>query len=268
MLSFSAGPFTVAYERLFFLVALGIALVVGWLFGRRHKISVEPVITWMLVGGAIGARIGFVLLYLEDYLVHPFSIIDIRDGGFLLEAGLVGAASVGAFQAWRCRYIRRPLGAAIAAGALSWAATAGAFSLLQVTQPGLPNLPLASLENATQSLTNYSGRPMVVNLWATWCPPCRREMPVLAAAQQRESDVEFIFVNQGESAKTVKEYLESEQLQLRNVLLDAHTQLSRQMDVQGMPTTLFFDAKGNLVDTHMGELSRATLKRGLEQFYK
>src|SRR5690606_8358689 len=101
---------------------------------------------------------------------------------------------------------------------------------------------------------------------ATWCPPCRREMPVLAAAQQRETGVDFIFINQGESAHTVTDYLATEQLQLRNVLLDNPMRLSQAMGVQGMPTTLFFDATGNLVHTHMGELSTATLRRGLEQF--
>src|SRR5690606_6628168 len=102
--------------------------------------------------------------------------------------------------------------------------------------------------------------------WATWCPPCRREMPVLAAAQQRETGVEFIFANQGEPMEAVQTYLASEALELRNVLLDPRMQLSQHMGTQGMPTTLFFDATGTLVHTHMGELSTATLKRGLEQF--
>ena len=266
MLSVSIGPLSLSLERLLLLVALVIALAVGWLFGRRHRISVEPVITQMLLWGVIGARVGFVLLYLQDYLAEPLSIIDIRDGGFLLEAGLLVALAVGLFHGWRNRIIRRPLGAAVAAGALTWAATAGALNLIQVTQTTVPGITFTTLEDETLTLANFAGRPMVVNLWATWCPPCRREMPVLAAAQQRETDVAFIFVNQGESKAVVKDYLQSEQLQLRNVLLDAHLQLSNHMGAQGMPTTLYFDAQGALVDTHMGELSTATLKRGLKSF--
>lgn len=254
-----------SFEHLLLLIALIVALVVGWLVGRRHQINVEPIITQMLLWGLLGARIGFVLLYLEDYLIEPLSIVDIRDGGFQLESGLAVALALGAFHAWRNRSIRRPLTAAVASGAFVWAFTAGSIQLMSATQPTLPDMTFLTIEDEIQSLQGFEGRPMVVNLWATWCPPCRREMPVLAAAQLREPDVAFIFLNQGESAAIVKDYLQSEQLHMRNVLLDSHMQLSQHMGARGMPTTLFFDAKGKLLDTHMGELSTATLKRGLEQ---
>src|SRR3546814_7473677 len=65
-----------------------------------------------------------------------------------------------------------------------------------------------------------TGEPMVVNLWATWCPPCRREMPVLAKAQEERGDVTFVFVNQGESESEIRDYLRESHLQLSNVLLD------------------------------------------------
>ncbi len=266
MLSLSVGPFAMSLERLLLLIALIAALTVGGLLGRRHRISLESAITQMLLWGVIGARIGFVLLYLEDYLAQPISIIDIRDGGFSLVAGLIAVAAVGAFHGWRNQAIRRPWGAAVVTGALTWTFTAGAIHLMQMSQPTLPDLAFATMEDEVRPLTSFAGRPVVVNLWATWCPPCRREMPVLASAQQRETDIEFIFVNQGESIEAVQGYLEEEQLQLRNVLLDTHMQLSQHLGVRGMPTTLFFDAQGNLVNTHLGELSTATLKRGLEHF--
>lgn len=105
---------------------------------------------------------------------------------------------------------------------------------------------------------------MVVNLWATWCAPCRREMPVLQQAQAARPEVHFVFLNQGESAERVLAFLGSQQLPLRNVLLDAHGQAGAQLGHRALPTTLFYDASGRLVDTRVGELSHATLAQRLE----
>jgi len=103
------------------------------------------------------------------------------------------------------------------------------------------------------------GRPMVVNLWATWCPPCRREMPVLADAQQRESAVRFVFANQGEDRETAQRYLTAAGLELANVVIDPGARIGREIGSGSLPTTLFYDASGRLVDTHLGALSAASL---------
>jgi len=109
------------------------------------------------------------------------------------------------------------------------------------------------------------GRPVVVNLWASWCGPCRQEMPVLAAAQQREAQIGFLFVNQGEPAATVRAYLEAQQLPLREVLLDTRSQLGPAVGSRGLPTTLFYDAQGRLVDAHVGVLNAAALEGRLRR---
>ena len=105
---------------------------------------------------------------------------------------------------------------------------------------------------------------MVVNLWATLCPPCVLEMPVLLQAQMNHPEVNFVFINQGESAQRVQTWLGTRQLPLRNVLLDANQQALPAFKQKGLPTTLFFDAQGQLVDTRTGELSTATLAQRLQ----
>ncbi len=124
----------------------------------------------------------------------------------------------------------------------------------------LPDLQLATLDEHPVSLVSYMGRPVVLNLWATWCPPCRREMPALEQAQTEFPDVDFVLVNQGESAQQALAFLESEGLNLTDVLLDPASEAMHTMRTGGLPTTFFFDAQGRMVDLHVGEITMDDLK--------
>jgi thiol-disulfide isomerase/thioredoxin len=157
---------------------------------------------------------------------------------------------------------------------LLWGVTAGAlaWSVMSVTldsmgngsKQTLPTLTLLTLAAQPTTLAEVAqGQPLVVNLWASWCPPCRREMPVLAAAQQQEKEVTFVFANQGEDAATVFRYLQASQLDLKNVVFDAGAQLGPAVGSTALPTTLFYDANGQLVNVHLGELSKASLANQL-----
>ena len=129
----------------------------------------------------------------------------------------------------------------------------------------MPPVEVRRLDGSTVLLSSFVGRPMVVNMWATWCPPCRREMPVLKSAQQAHPEIEFVFVNQGESAKIVERYLAAQGLKIRNAFIDPAKQLSARTGSSGYPTTLFYDTKGRLATRHMGELSAATLQEKINQ---
>jgi thiol-disulfide isomerase/thioredoxin len=130
----------------------------------------------------------------------------------------------------------------------------------------VPALEVRRLDNTTFPLSAFVGRPLVINLWATWCPPCRREMPVLQAAQRTHPAINFVFVNQGESEATVQSYLDTNGLQMSNIVLDPAKQVSARTGSSGYPTTLFYDAKGRLYKRHMGELSQATLTEMIDGF--
>jgi thiol-disulfide isomerase/thioredoxin len=135
------------------------------------------------------------------------------------------------------------------------------------SQQQVPDVRLAELNGArTLPLAQLiAGKPAVVNLWASWCGPCRVEMPTLAAAQQRVPDVMFVFVNQGESAATVTTYLQRSGLPLTQVWLDPASQLGPATGSRGLPTTLFFDAKGQRVGAHFGILNAAALQVQLDR---
>ena len=258
MLSVNLGPLALPISPLLLLAAGLVAAGVGHLVGRRQKIGILNTLSDMLFAGLLVARIAFVILWFDTYRAAPWSMLDIRDGGFTPWAGIAAALGVALWRGWRQPTLRKPLIAGLAAGALVWGVLFGALRMTE--KPRLPALALTTLVGASTNLAALAdGKPMVVNLWASWCPPCRREMPVLAAAQQRETGVRFVFVNQGEEGATAQRYLSAGRLDLANVLLDPGAALGREVGSGALPTTLFYDANGRLIDTHLGELSAASL---------
>nr|WP_027830188.1 TlpA disulfide reductase family protein [Marinobacter sp. HL-58] len=267
MLSLGVGPFSFSIGHVLLILAFIIALIVGALAGRKHNQPITGSLADIFLVAMVGARAGFVVRYSEHYQGDWLGIIDIRDGGFDVVSGLVLALIFTGYLLWRRSNIRRPLGYAVAAGLMTWAFTTGVITLINNQTRGLPDVALTDLDDQPVSLDSLTrGQPTVVNLWATWCPPCIREMPVLEDAQGRYPGVNFVFANQGEDPETISRFLSEQNLDLDHVLSDRQGGFGRATGSQGLPTTLFYNARGKLVDSHMGELSRASLARGLERF--
>lgn len=262
--SLALGPLAVSLGQLLLVFALVIAIVTGALVGRRRSIGVSDTLFTLVFVALAGARLVFIVRYWDAY-DSIWAMLDIRDRGFdSLGAGIAALAYSG-WRLWRAPCQRHALSAALLAGVLAWAGAA--YALVQLDEGGrttLPETSLMTLNGATTSLPDlHDDQPMVVNLWASWCPPCRREMPLLADTQQRRDDITFVFANQGEARQTIRHYLDNESLDLDNVLRDETLALGEHVGAQAMPTTLFYDADGRLTDTHFGELSQATLTQAL-----
>lgn len=203
MLTLNIGPLTLAMPHVILLGSLLLASLVGWRVGRRSGRNPERQLFRLLLVAVLVARLAFVATYWAYYRDDWLSVIDIRDGGFIAWPGLVAALALGIWWGWRDSGLRRPLGIALTVGVLSWGfGNLAWYSFEQGTR--LPEMALRDSQGRPVALEDYAGQPLVINLWATWCPPCRREMPVLAEAQARESDTLFLFVNQGEGrAKSI-----------------------------------------------------------------
>jgi len=251
------------------LAGLCVAVLVARLLARAAaapRIAAMGTFVDMLFVGLLAGRLAFVVRWWPQYAADPWAVLRPGDGGYVPWIAIPAGLAFGAWRAHRRPELRRPLVWGAAAGLAAWAALAGGLALMQRNAVQLPDVELARIEGGSVRLPAFAGRPMVVNLWATWCPPCRREMPVLADAQSRRADVEFVFTSQGEGAADVRDYLRTDSMALRNVLLDPASRVSQATGARGLPTTLFFDAGGRLVDVHMGELTRAGLAQKLRRF--
>ncbi len=262
MLSFNLGPLAIPMDLALLYAAFFIAWLSGWFIGRKRGCNPEAALFNMLLIGALVARVAFVLQYFEQYSSNFWQMIDIRDGGFLLLPGVIAALLTGIYKAWRQTPLRVPLAIGVAIGLIAWGVSFSVLSALQSSQK-LPDLAVRDIAGEPVLLQDLLGKPLVINLWATWCPPCRREMPVLAAAQAANPDIRFVFVNQGEGQALVEKFLAQQQLSLDNNLLDSGGRLGQAVGSLSLPTTLFYSADGMLKNNHLGELSQASLKHAL-----
>ncbi len=110
MLSFSLGPLVVSLQHLLLFLALGAALLGGWLAARGGGRNAEPVLFNLLLLGLLVARLAFVVRYWPQYRGDFAQMLDIRDGGFLAWPGLLAAVLGALFWAWRRPALRRSLG--------------------------------------------------------------------------------------------------------------------------------------------------------------
>jgi thiol-disulfide isomerase/thioredoxin len=257
--SIQVGPIAFPINALLLIGAILIASLVARLADRSRSAEIESLLWRILLVGVLAARAAYVLAYFESYSASAWQVVDIRDGGFMASAGFIAAVAMTAWLAWRKRDCRKPLLLASLAGTVVWAAGTLAVTWTNTEPVTMPKLSLTRIDGGSVDLHSLVGKPVVLNLWASWCPPCQREMPVLRDAQARNQDVVFVFVNQGESGLAIREYLTGHSLVLGNVLLDPGSTVGRQTGFGALPTTLFFDRHGSLIDHRTGELSSATL---------
>lgn len=263
MLSLALGPFTLSMQHLALLLALGAALLLAARLGPRGPGDAQAWVWRLFLLALVAARVVFVARYWPQYSGHGWQMIDLRDGGFSPLSGLAIAVAAGAVLLWRRPALRRGVLAGSGLGLGLWLAASLALPLWQQGSV-LPASALQQADGRTTSLAAYQGQPLVVNLWATWCPPCRREMPVLVAAQQAHPGVRFVFVNQRESVGVVANFSAATGLALNQVLFDPSGDLATEVGAHALPTTLFYSAEGKLVGSHLGELSDASLAHALK----
>jgi peroxiredoxin len=127
-----------------------------------------------------------------------------------------------------------------------------------------PDFTLPDLNGTQVSLSQFRGQPVVVNFWATWCPPCREEIPRLTEAYQREKDgVVFIAISD-EPADVVGAFVKKNAVPYVN-LVDSDDRVSSAYGIRALPTTLFISRDGQIVVYYTGGMSAHIIEEGLRR---
>lgn len=264
------GPFSL--QTVVFAFAAFVTWLVARLLARRLPGSASKTAGGLIIDalfvGLVAARITFVLVWWNDYAARPLSMLAFGDGGFHGLAGVLAASAWLWLKTRQRRPLRLSLYGGMAGGLLVWGAVQLLPLLLQHAAMTLPAVQLSTLDNEQPvDLVDFTGQPVVLNLWATWCPPCRREMPVLMQAQTEYPDIAFVLVNQGENATQIHSFLNAEGLSFKHLLMDPFSSTMRETGSRGLPTTLFFDENGRMVASHVGELTTPALKNTLHRYF-
>ena len=127
--------------------------------------------------------------------------------------------------------------------------------------------PAEQIEEFTEeTLTQYQGKVVVLNFWATWCPPCRAEMPALEAVYQeyRDRGVVIVAVNVVESSKAILRFVNELGLTFP-VLRDSERKAGNRYGILFLPTTLFIGRDGQIAFREEGKIDQDTLSEKLDE---
>lgn len=127
-----------------------------------------------------------------------------------------------------------------------------------------PDFSLETLDGEMVKLSDFEGKKVVVNFWATWCKPCREEMPDLQSVyEQKEEDVVILAVNM-DAHNDVKGFIDSYSVTFP-ILLDEEDEVADLYQIISLPTTYFIDERGKIVQKHIGQITDVQLEEILAQ---
>jgi len=122
---------------------------------------------------------------------------------------------------------------------------------------------LVNQDGLSQSLSQYHGKTIIVNFWATWCPPCREEMPELSQLHQAYQSKNLVVVGVAlDELNLVKEFLQTSPVSYPILVADYSMELDSKLgnDKGVLPYTVIINADGKIVQTYLGRVSQSLLE--------
>ena len=144
----------------------------------------------------------------------------------------------------------------------------GLSGITMLNRPA-PDFTLTTFKGTTISLEGLKGKPMVINFWASWCPPCRLEAPLLERAWRayENRDVVFIGVDVQDREEDALNYIREFDITYPNGP-DPTGEISIDYGVSGLPVTFFVSRKGEIVRRWVGAIEKSVLISSIEEIMK
>jgi len=128
-----------------------------------------------------------------------------------------------------------------------------------------PDFEWTGTDGQTLRLSSYRGKVVVVNFWATWCPPCREELPALQRVAASESDVVVLEVDLMEPGDKARSFLDSLGLDRLQPVLDSDGATTRRYGVLSLPSTFFVDKAGVIRHLELTAVTEAQIRTGIRK---
>ena len=128
---------------------------------------------------------------------------------------------------------------------------------------------LKDLDGKELSLSDLKGKKVFINFWATWCPPCKAEMPEIEKIYQetKNSDLVIVAIEIGEPLSTVKPFINNNKYNFK-VLLDLDQSVATKYGISAIPTSYFIDKTGNIVSKNVGAMDIDQMKASIKALDK
>jgi thiol-disulfide isomerase/thioredoxin len=143
----------------------------------------------------------------------------------------------------------------------------------QSSRQAAPDFTVKDANGNDVKLSDFKGKPVVLNFWASWCPPCRSEMPDYNTIYQKYSDkgVVFLMVNmtdgQRETIDIAKKFVKDNNYKF-SVYFDVNSDAANNYGISSIPDSLFIDKNGNIVNSYVGAIDEATIQSNIETLLK
>ncbi len=130
-----------------------------------------------------------------------------------------------------------------------------------------PDFTLKTLDGNTIHLSDFRGKPVFVNFWASWCPPCKAEMPDIEQSYEKHKAEGYVFlgINNAEDPTTVDNFVHKQNRYTWTFVLDPDTKAADAYFVDGIPASFFIDRNGIIRDTKVGQMSGPELESKLAE---